>query len=226
MGIDFDLSLNSLGSMVSFAHPDMYSPFGTTDPTTARLASSSSSSSSTAAPGQHQLQPQDPLDPDDGQFTTLFCRALYNYEAQDSSALSFRQDDIIEVLSQQPTGWWDGLLGEDRGWFPSNYVEIITDEEAEAAFAGSEMGPGTDFATTPGDTDNSMVNMSEALMRGSQSENEEWLDNEVAYRSGSRATTNGAANGTAGTSKAQPGDYWMPEITPDNQVSETTHASR
>ncbi|KAJ7124423.1 SH3 domain-containing protein, partial [Mycena epipterygia] len=51
-----------------------------------------------------------------------FCRALYDYETQDPSVLSFRQDDIIEVLSQAPSGWWDGLLGDKRAWFPSNYV--------------------------------------------------------------------------------------------------------
>jgi hypothetical protein len=26
-----------------------------------------------------------------------------------ASALSFCRDDIIEVLTQQPSGWWDGL---------------------------------------------------------------------------------------------------------------------
>ncbi|KAJ7263986.1 SH3 domain-containing protein, partial [Mycena haematopus] len=52
-----------------------------------------------------------------------FCRALYNYDAQDgNSCLSFRQNDILEVLTQKPSGWWDGLLGDERGWFPSNYV--------------------------------------------------------------------------------------------------------
>ncbi|KAI5835257.1 SH3-domain-containing protein, partial [Schizophyllum commune Tattone D] len=51
-----------------------------------------------------------------------FCKALYDYEAQDPSALSFKRGDIIEVLTQQPSGWWDGLLGDERGWFPSNYV--------------------------------------------------------------------------------------------------------
>ncbi|KAJ3817695.1 SH3 domain-containing protein, partial [Lentinula raphanica] len=51
-----------------------------------------------------------------------FCRAKYAYTAQDASALSFSPGDIIEVLTTQPTGWWDGLLGEERGWFPSNYV--------------------------------------------------------------------------------------------------------
>ncbi|KAF8176673.1 SH3 domain-containing protein, partial [Mycena galopus ATCC 62051] len=51
-----------------------------------------------------------------------FCQALYDYEAEDTGAISFRQGDIIEVLTQQPSGWWDGLWGDQRGWFPSNYV--------------------------------------------------------------------------------------------------------
>ena len=58
------------------------------------------------------------------QHNVLFCRALYDYEAQVPSELSFRRDDIIEVLSQEPSGWWDGLLRNERGWFPSNYVVI------------------------------------------------------------------------------------------------------
>src|ERR1700761_5456094 len=78
------------------------------------------------------------LEEPEEQFTTLFCRALYDYTAQDGSALSFRQNDIIEVLTQQPSGWWDGLLGDERGWFPSNYVTVISDEEAELAFSSSE----------------------------------------------------------------------------------------
>ncbi|PWN24151.1 SH3-domain-containing protein, partial [Microstroma glucosiphilum] len=61
-------------------------------------------------------------DEDDQAVQTFFVRALYDYEAQDASSLSFVEGDVIEVLTQLPSGWWDGLLGEDRGWFPSNYV--------------------------------------------------------------------------------------------------------
>jgi SH3 domain len=68
---------------------------------------------------------------------TFFCRALYDHQTNDPSYLSFRRDDIIEVLTQQESGWWDGLLGDERGWFPSNYVILISDEEAEAALADS-----------------------------------------------------------------------------------------
>jgi son of sevenless-like protein len=68
---------------------------------------------------------------------TFFCRALYDHRTNDPSYLSFRRDDIIEVLTQQESGWWDGLLGDERGWFPSNYVALISDEEAEAVLAAT-----------------------------------------------------------------------------------------
>ena len=64
---------------------------------------------------------------DDQYLTTFFCRALYDYRSQDASSLSFYKGDIIEVLTELESGWWDGLLNDERGWFPSNYVQRITD---------------------------------------------------------------------------------------------------
>lgn len=72
---------------------------------------------------------------DEPYIATFFCQALYDYTTSDPSSLSFRRGAIIEVLTQLETGWWDGLLGDDRGWFPSNYVQEISDEEAERAMA-------------------------------------------------------------------------------------------
>lgn len=62
----------------------------------------------------------------------LFVRALYSYNGADSSSLSFRQGDIIEVLSTLESGWWDGVVLQSgvRGWFPSNFVEELSEEEA------------------------------------------------------------------------------------------------
>lgn len=146
----------------------------------------------------------------DEQYASLFCRALYDYEAQDASALSFRRGDIIEVLTQQPSGWWDGLLGDERGWFPSNYVTIISDEEAELAFSSSEFS-NPENSVQEAQQDTSMVDMS--MMRGTQAENEEWLDNELSYRNGSHTKSE-----PAGRNAAQSSDFWMPEVTPDGQV--------
>lgn len=71
-------------------------------------------------------------DEDEG-VNSFFVRALYDFTSEDASSLSFERGALIEVLTQLESGWWDGLLGNDvRGWFPSNYVEIISDEEAEA----------------------------------------------------------------------------------------------
>ncbi|SPO23602.1 related to Guanyl nucleotide exchange factor Sql2 [Ustilago trichophora] len=63
---------------------------------------------------------------------SFFVRALYDFESNDASSLSFQKGALIEVLTQLESGWWDGLLDNQvRGWFPSNYVEPISDHEAE-----------------------------------------------------------------------------------------------
>lgn len=52
-------------------------------------------------------------------------RAQFDFEASDPSALSFRAGDLIEVYTMLESGWWDGMLGDQRGWFPSNFVEEV-----------------------------------------------------------------------------------------------------
>ncbi|XP_041843648.1 myosin IEb [Melanotaenia boesemani] len=53
------------------------------------------------------------------------CRALYAYDAQDTDELSFNADDIVEILSEDSSGWWFGRLRGREGMFPGNYVEKI-----------------------------------------------------------------------------------------------------
>ncbi|RYP10751.1 hypothetical protein DL765_008019 [Monosporascus sp. GIB2] len=68
---------------------------------------------------------------------TLYVRALYDYEADDRTSLSFHEGDVIQVITQLESGWWDGVINGVRGWFPSNYCQIITspDEIPDAAQA-------------------------------------------------------------------------------------------
>lgn len=174
-------------------------------------STSSSSSSSRLQPIQRQQELQQET-PAVEEYNTLFCRALYDYAAQDPSALSFRTHDIIEVLTQQPSGWWDGLLGEERGWFPSNYVTIISDEEAELAFSQAES------ATVDGQNSEPLpqpsVDASQAMTAGAQAEQEEWLDSEISFRNGDNEPHGAPIQGGN-----QPSDFWIPEVTPDGQVS-------
>ncbi|KAM9782579.1 myosin IEb [Neosynchiropus ocellatus] len=53
------------------------------------------------------------------------CRALYAYDAQDTDELSFNAEDVIEILSEDASGWWFGRLQGREGMFPGNYVEKI-----------------------------------------------------------------------------------------------------
>lgn len=63
----------------------------------------------------------------------LFVRALYDYTppAEDQSSLSFRRGDVIQIITQTESGWWDGVINNRRGWIPSNYVEIVANQSME-----------------------------------------------------------------------------------------------
>lgn len=142
---------------------------------------------------------------------------MYDYNAQDASALSFRRGDIIEVLNQQPSGWWDGLLGDERGWFPSNYVALISLEEAELAFSGSDYSNGDGIVQS--DSDIGIVDISDAMMRG-QAQNEEWLETEMSYANKYVDTPSGAA-----PQGSQTNDFWEPNIMDDGRVCASLYLS-
>ena len=50
--------------------------------------------------------------------------ALHDFapQQQNATCLSFRAGQVIRVFNRDPSGWWDGELHGQRGWFPSNYV--------------------------------------------------------------------------------------------------------
>ncbi|KAM6119497.1 unconventional myosin-Ie [Pterocles gutturalis] len=53
------------------------------------------------------------------------CRALYAYDAQDTDELSFNANDVIDIMKEDPSGWWTGRLRGKQGLFPNNYVTKI-----------------------------------------------------------------------------------------------------
>lgn len=60
-------------------------------------------------------------------------RALYAFRAQENNELSFVKGDVIEVLSMDDSGWWQGRIGDGGdGYFPVSYcVEMTGEEELE-----------------------------------------------------------------------------------------------
>ncbi|XP_056418988.1 CD2-associated protein isoform X2 [Hyla sarda] len=61
------------------------------------------------------------------------CRALYNYDATNDDELSFKEGDIIHLISKDSgdPGWWKGELNGKEGVFPDNFAAIIQDSEKE-----------------------------------------------------------------------------------------------
>ncbi|OUC49086.1 SH3 domain protein, partial [Trichinella nativa] len=48
-------------------------------------------------------------------------RMLYSYEGQDDDELCFHSNDIIEIIQEDSSGWWQGHLRGKHGLFPANY---------------------------------------------------------------------------------------------------------
>lgn len=58
--------------------------------------------------------------------TLLRVRALYDYQAEDDTEISFEPGDIIMNVETVDKAWWRGFSKDGRqGLFPSNYVETI-----------------------------------------------------------------------------------------------------
>ena len=56
-----------------------------------------------------------------------YCKGLYDYSANGKDELSFKEDDVIHIVSRSPNGvddgWWMGELNGQTGLFPSIVVE-------------------------------------------------------------------------------------------------------
>ena len=126
---------------------------------------------------------------------TLYVRALYDYTADERTSLSFRRGDVIQVINQLRSGWWDGIINGVRGWFPSNYCEIVT---------GS-----LDENTTSGDAP--QYANAEDLSTGSGTEDEYEEYNNL--QDDSRHSVDSAEN-----KEQEEAAFWIPQATADGRL--------
>lgn len=152
--------------------------------------------------------------PEEQYITTFFCRALYDYQTDDASALSFHKNDVIEVLTQLESGWWDGLLGEERGWFPSNYVTIISDEEAELALSHYEQQD-LQHRQTSHDSPERSAHLRREIVQDRCAPGTEWGAAELVDSSNGFLELGNAISG----GETMSNDFWMPQVTQDGQAS-------
>ncbi|KAF2485941.1 guanine-nucleotide dissociation stimulator CDC25 [Neohortaea acidophila] len=119
----------------------------------------------------------------------VYVRAMYDYDADDRTSLSFRQGDIIQVITQLESGWWDGVIHGMRGWFPSNYCELI----------------GNPFA-----------NGSRVMASDSEAEEseEEYSEHEMDHPTNAMSRSQNDTN----TSTQEEAAFWIPQATPDGRL--------
>lgn len=55
-----------------------------------------------------------------------------NYSSDNHNDLTISRGELIEIINQHPSGWWEGECNGRRGLFPMNFVEVITDVESGA----------------------------------------------------------------------------------------------
>lgn len=133
----------------------------------------------------------------------MYVRALYDYEADDRTSLSFHEGDVIQVITQLESGWWDGVINGVRGWFPSNYCQVIANPED--ALEGKQNG-------TTGDADD-----------GDEEEEEEEAEEfEDQYEEESADSerdemTQLPMEGTSNNERTR-ADFWIPQATPDGRL--------
>ncbi|KAL7669195.1 hypothetical protein ACOME3_009861 [Neoechinorhynchus agilis] len=53
-------------------------------------------------------------------------RVLYNYRATHNDELNLKVGDVLTPTRTPDGGWWEGTLNGLTGWFPSNYVTLVS----------------------------------------------------------------------------------------------------
>ncbi|XP_071502696.1 SH3 domain-containing kinase-binding protein 1-like [Diadema antillarum] len=77
-------------------------------------------------------------------------KVAYSYNPQNDDELELVVNETVEVLNQPEEGWWEGIINGKQGMFPSNFVNIIKDDDVhEARPEASGPSAATGAATTP-----------------------------------------------------------------------------
>jgi son of sevenless-like protein len=144
----------------------------------------------------------------------MYVRALYDYEADDRTSLSFHEGDVIQVITQLESGWWDGVINGVRGWFPSNYCQVITNPEEVLEDQQNGLG---------GDADDEEVDEEEEDPEYDEEQYDE--DEGDSERDDMTQLPMEGANNNDRTRA----DFWIPQATPDGRLfyfnTETGEAS-
>ena len=137
----------------------------------------------------------------------MYVRALYDYEADDRTSLSFHEGDVIQVITQLESGWWDGVINGVRGWFPSNYCQVLSNPEDVLEDRHHDDGEDDDL-----DGDEMYDDQYGPLDDGGEADRDH-----TAQQLPIEGFASGGDNNSNHNSKAR-ADFWIPQATPDGRL--------
>lgn len=142
----------------------------------------------------------------------LYVRALYDYDADDRTSLSFRQGDVIQVITQLESGWWDGVINGVRGWFPSNYCAVVPRPANDDGRGGGGGAGGKHDGFDNGDDDDEDED-DDDIKEGYDGDEYGDADSE-----GIRDDTGLPLEGTDGDREHEEAAFWIPQAMPDGRL--------
>lgn len=131
----------------------------------------------------------------------MYVRALYDYEADDRTSLSFRHGDVIQVITQLESGWWDGIINGVRGWFPSNYCAVVTGSDDDGRSKQNGHGGGDASADS-----------------STEDEYEEDYDEELDSEGNPRDDCSRLPIEGTKSKEQEEAAFWIPQATPDGRL--------
>lgn len=61
---------------------------------------------------------------------------IYDFSSSDPDHLSFRRDEVLNIVRMEESGWWAAVRGDgsEVGWVPASYVRTLSDDAAEGPY--------------------------------------------------------------------------------------------
>ena len=100
-------------------------------PPTTSASHATSSGEATSTSAYQEAPPGQPASSGTTAATVSRVRALYDFQPSEAGELQFKKGDIIAVLESVYKDWWRGALRGQKGIFPLNYVEKLSDPTQE-----------------------------------------------------------------------------------------------
>merc|ERR1719419_639465 len=61
------------------------------------------------------------------------CKVLFSYQPVHEDELELQVDQVLEFMGEVEDGWWKGRSAGRVGVFPSNFVEMCSDEKQQVS---------------------------------------------------------------------------------------------